>query len=84
MWFIYPSLAGAAGIYGVGFGGDATDIPVPGDYDGDGKADLAIYRANIGAWFIYPSSTGPSGIYGVGFGGDPTDIPVTMNLASIY
>ena len=81
-WFIYPSLAGAAGIYGVGFGGDASDKPVAGDYDGDGKADLAIYRASIGAWFIYPSSTGSTGIYGVGFGGDASDQPAVLNPGS--
>jgi hypothetical protein len=49
------------------------------DFDGDGKADIAIYRASTGAWFIYPSSTGPSGIYGVGFGGDVSDLPVITN-----
>jgi hypothetical protein len=66
----------------VGWGGDPSDIPVPGDYDGDGKTDLAIYRASIGGWFIKPSGGGSS--YGVGFGGDPTDLPVTTNLPSIY
>jgi hypothetical protein len=61
-----------------GWGGDSTDVPVPGDYDGDGKADMAIYRKSNGAWWIIPSITGTP--YGVGFGGGATDTPITSNL----
>ncbi len=27
------------------------DLPVPGDFDGDGKTDVAIYRPSTGNWF---------------------------------
>jgi hypothetical protein len=30
---------------------------VPGDYDGDGKTDVAIFRPPTGEWFIINSNT---------------------------
>ena len=32
------------------------DVPVADDYDGDGVADLAVYRPSTGEWFVRPSS----------------------------
>ena len=36
--------------------GTLGDVPVLGDYDGDGKADIAVYRD--GYWYILRSSDG--------------------------
>lgn len=33
------------------------DVPVASDYDGDGHADIAIYRPSLGQWWIKRSSS---------------------------
>jgi hypothetical protein len=51
--------------------GTDGDLPVPGDYDGDGRQDLAIFRPTDSTWWIFGST---SGIYSQPFG-QTGDIP---------
>ena len=59
-----------AGIKGFKFG-ISTDVPTPADYDGDGKADVAVFRN--GTWHIQES--GLDQLRSVQFG-EPDDQPV--------
>ena len=59
-WFVYNQLA-------VQFG-DASDVPVPGDFNGDGRTDIAVYRPSTGTWFV-------RNVMAVQFG-SPGDLPI--------
>src|SRR6476659_8710359 len=50
--------------------GVSTDVDVMADYDGDGKADVAVWRPSNGLWYILQSSTGTVRVTSWGMNGD--------------
>lgn len=46
--------------------GMAGDVPVPGDFDGDGSTDFSIFRPSSSQWWIFRSSD--SSYYALPFG----------------
>ena len=58
------------------FGGVPGDVPLAGDVNGDGIADLVIYRGGI--WFIDTNRDGNTEMM-ISFGGMPQDIPMLFD-----
>ena len=79
-WFIF---ALGDGIWGAGRVGAPAlgDVPVPADYDRDGKSDVAVYRRTTGEWFILGSAMGFAGALPFGspvFGDVPVHRPIVF------
>lgn len=58
------------------FGFSTTDYPVPGDYQGVGYAELAVYRPATGQWYVRDSVTSQPVLLATGIGGKTGDIVV--------
>lgn len=50
--------------------GQSTDLPAPGDYDGDGKTDFCVYRPSEGNWYVLKTTTNAMAVYTFGNTGD--------------
>jgi hypothetical protein len=50
--------------------GISEDIPVAGNYDGDSKTDIAVFRPSTGVWYILRSTDGGFQATQFGLSGD--------------
>jgi len=48
----------ATATYSYSVFGTTADVPISGDYDGDGKADIGVFRPSNGIWYVRRSSNG--------------------------
>ena len=72
-WFIQ----GVSPSTGINYGSGTLDVPLQGDFDGDGRTDLAVYRPSTATWLLNESS---NGLVSFAFGQANVDLPVVADF----
>ena len=75
-WWIYESIVNYSS-YGYTEWGFGAAEPVPGDYDGDGATDVAVWYPALGNWYVLYTGSQTSQVFQWGFQGS---IPTTRQL----
>ncbi len=75
-----PASGGPDRIIAFGQAGQGNSIPIPGDYDGSGHDELAVYLPNLGAFAYRPASGGSDVITAFGPAGQGNSIPLTSSV----
>ncbi|HKX84475.1 MAG TPA: VCBS repeat-containing protein, partial [Pyrinomonadaceae bacterium] len=70
IWYILKSNHGAYNQYTSLQFGVPGDLPAAGDFDGDGKSDVAVFRPANGTWYIFRSGSGQVQVTQFGSNGD--------------
>ena len=79
-WYIRSAASNYASENAYGWG-MPTDIPLQGDFDGDGRTDLTVYRPSTGEWWIRYSSSGYAiSSYEVYYWGSTGDVPLVADF----
>lgn len=60
--------------------GQIGDVPVQGDFDGDGKTDFSVWRSTTGIWFVTYSSTGQNTSFTLQFGAGCSSYPTGCDV----
>ena len=65
-----------------GIPGAGNSIPVPGDYDGSGKTEVAAYLPGLNTFAYRPADGAADVSFTVGFAGSGPIVPVTQVVPS--
>ncbi len=74
-FYLRNSNSGGPSIGGFGFG-QPGDVPIAGDWDGNGTTTIGVYRPSTATFYLRNTNSSGTSIGGFGFG-SPGDIPIT-------